>query len=186
MIDQIFYFTLHEHCNNMLTLSSHWSNPLVSSSRFDSQTNRASVLAERLSGGWPQILLVWLSPTTVNVETPEDALKEVHMDLNAIIGLQEAAREPEHEVFANLFSEEPGLPEEDATDDEPTVTMTILWEPPEVCLVLPHILETDSPNARTFLWTWLKHCHQTSTRSSRSNGLKWMGPTILHSWQKMS
>jgi len=154
MLDEIFYFALHERRNDMLSMSSRWSNPLVSSSRFDSQTNGATVLAERLSGGRPHISLVWLSPTTVDVETPEDAPEEVHVGLNDIIGPQEAVRELEHEVFADFFSEEPGLLEEDAVDSEPTITATILWEPPVVCLVtvLPHIRETDSPNSRTRLW----------------------------------
>lgn len=74
------------------------------------------------------------------------------MALNDIIGLQEAVRELEHEVFAVLLSDEPGLFKEDATDDELTITVTILWEPPEVCFILPGILETDSPNVRMCLW----------------------------------
>ena len=130
-------------------MSSRWANPLVSSSQFNSQTNGATVLAESLSGGRPQISLFWLSPTTIGIEALEDAPEEVHMDLSDIIGPQEAAREPEHKVFADLFSEEPGLLEEDAEDDELTVTTTILWELPQVCLGLPRILQTDSPNART-------------------------------------
>ena len=74
------------------------------------------------------------------------------MALNDIIGLQEAVHELEHEVFAVLLSDEPGLFKEDATDDELTITVTILWEPPEVCFILPGILETDSPNVRMCLW----------------------------------
>ena len=164
MLDEIFYFALHEHHNDILSLSSRWSNPLVSSSQFDSQTNRATILAESLSGGHPQISLFWLSPTTVDIQAPEDAPEEAHVDLNDIIGLQEAVREPEHEVFANLFSEEPGLPDEDTMDDELTVTTTIIWEPPQVCLSLPCILQTDSPNSRTCLWMCLKPWCQTSTK----------------------
>jgi len=133
----------------MLCLSSRWSNPLASSSQFNSQTNGAIVLAERLSGGRPQISFFWLTPTIVNVQ----ALEEAHMDLTDIIGPQEAACEPEHEVFADLLSEEPGLLEEDAMDGEPTITATILWELPEVCLILLCTLDTDSPNTRTCLWT---------------------------------
>jgi len=137
----------------MLSLSSRWSNPLASSSRFNSQTNGAIVLAERLSGGRPQISFFWLTPTIVNVQAPEEAPEEAHMDLTDIIGPQEAACEPEHEVFADLLSEEPGLLEEDAADGEPTITATILWELPEVCLILLRTLDTDSPNTRTCLWT---------------------------------
>ena len=177
MLDEIFYFALHERRNDILSLSSCWSNPLVSSSRFDSQTNGATILAESLSGGHPQISLSWLSPTTVDVQAPEDAPEEAHVDLNNIIGLQEAVRELEHEVFADLFSEEPGLLDEDAVDDELTVTVTIIWEPPQVCLSLPRILQTDGPNSRTCLWTCLKPWCQTGTklplpRSPRSNSMK--------------
>jgi len=137
----------------MLSLSSHWSNPLASSSQFNSQTNGAIVLAERLSGGRPQISFFWLTPTIVNVQALEEAPEEVHMDLTNIIGPQEAACELEHEVFADLLSEEPGLLKEDAVDGEPTITTTILWELPEVCLILLRTLDTDSPNTRTCLWT---------------------------------
>ncbi|KIM68028.1 hypothetical protein SCLCIDRAFT_20491 [Scleroderma citrinum Foug A] len=129
--NEIFYFALHEHRSDILSLSSRWANPLVSSSQFNSQTNGATVLAESLSGSHPQILLFWLSPTTIDVEALEDAPEEAHMDLSDIIGLQEAAHELEHKVFADLFSEEPGLLKEDAEDDELTVTTTILWELPQ-------------------------------------------------------
>jgi len=130
----------------MLSLSSRWSNPLASSSQFNSQTNGAIVLA-------PQISFFWLTPTIVNVQAPEEAPEEAHVDLTDIIGPQEAACEPEHKVFADLLSEEPGFLEEDAADGEPTITATILWELPEVCLILLRTLDTDSPNTRTCLWT---------------------------------
>ena len=90
MLDEIFYFALHECRNDILSLSSHWTNPLVSSSRFDSQTNGATVLAMTLSGGHPQISLFWLRPTTVDIEVQEDSPEEAHVALNDIIGLQEA------------------------------------------------------------------------------------------------
>ena len=135
MSDEIFYFSLHERRNDMLSLSSRWSNLLASSARFDSQTSGAVALAERLSGGHPQISLVWLSPTTIDVETPEDVPEEAHTDLTDIIDPQGTAREPEQEMFVDLLSEEPGLVDEDPTDGELTITAMILWELPEVCLI---------------------------------------------------
>ena len=192
MSDEIFYFSLHERRNNILSLSSHWSNPLASSARFDSQTSAAIALAERLSGGHPQISLVWLSPTTIAVETPEDAPEEAHTDGSEIIDPQGTTREPEQEIIVDLLSEEPGLLDEDPANGEPTITATIFWELPEVCLILLCVLETDGPNARTCLWTGLQYRCQTTTipllvRSSQSNNsLEWMAPTVVCSRQKMS
>ena len=136
MLDEIFYFALHERRNEMLSLSSRWSNPLASSSQFNSQTNGARDMSERLSGNHPQTTLFWLSPTTINVQAPEDAPEEAHVYLT---NSWEAAREPEHEVLADLLSEGSGLIEEDATDSELTVSATLLWELPEVCLILPTV-----------------------------------------------
>ena len=119
----------------MLSLSSHWSNPLALSARFDSQTSGAVALAERLSGGHPQILLIWLSPTTIDIETPEDVPEEVPTDLTDIIDPQGTAHEPEQEMFVDLLSEDPGLVNEDPMDGELTITATILWEIPEVCSI---------------------------------------------------
>ena len=135
MSDEIFYFSLHERRNNMLSLPSRWSNPLASSARFDSQTSGAVALAERLSGGHPQISLVWLSPTTINVETPEDVPEEAPTDLTDIIDPQGTARKLEQEMFVDLLSEDPGLVDEDPMDGELTITMMILWEIPEVCSI---------------------------------------------------
>ena len=118
MSDEIFYFSLHECRNNILSLSSRWSNPLASSARFDSQTSAAIALAERLSGGHPQISLIWLSPTTIAVETPEDAPEEAHTDGSKIIDPQGTTREPEQEIIVDLLSEEPGLLDEDPADGE--------------------------------------------------------------------
>ena len=88
-----------------------------------------------MSGGHPQISLVWLSLTTIDVETPEDVPEEAHTDLTDIIDPQGTAREPEQEMFVDLLSEEPGLVDEDPTDGELTITAMILWELPEVCLI---------------------------------------------------
>ena len=79
-----------------------------SSSRFNSPTDGAIVLAERLSShsGSPSILTHQLS--TFKLQFPEDALEEVHVNLTDLISLQEATREPEHEggFYRRLFAPE--------------------------------------------------------------------------------
>ena len=74
-----------------------------------------------MSDGHPQISLIWVSPTTINVETPEDVPEEAPTDLTNIIDLQGTAHEPEQKMFVDLLSEDPGLIDEDSMDSELTI-----------------------------------------------------------------
>ena len=140
--DEIFYFTLCEHHRDMLSLCSHWSNPLASISQFDSQIREASALAESLSGDHPCISLFWLNPTTV--EAPKESPEEENVNLNSITSSQEAPCEPEHAVLADFLADDHGC-HEDAIEDQPTVTATIIWEPPEMRVILPYFQIKSNP-----------------------------------------
>ena len=59
------------------------------------------------------------------------------MNLNSIISLQEAPCELEHAVLADFLTDDHGC-HKDAIEDQPTVTAIVIWEPPEVCVILPY------------------------------------------------
>ena len=127
-IDEIFYLALRERRNNLLMLHSRWSNPLASTSRFESQIREATTLADKLSGGHPEISPMWLNATTV--EALEEAPGEAGMQLSDVIYTPEEALEPEHAVWADYLTKDAGPSADD--DDPPMITAELIWELPEV------------------------------------------------------
>ena len=84
IIDQKFYLGLPQHREQLLSLLLSWSNSLISKARFDTQTTEAITLALKLSGGAPEITLLWLHPMTI--EAPDAAPEEASLNVDQILG----------------------------------------------------------------------------------------------------
>ncbi|KIJ59525.1 hypothetical protein HYDPIDRAFT_49728, partial [Hydnomerulius pinastri MD-312] len=133
--NEIFYVALKQCREDVLSLSSRWSNSLASASRFSSQTKEATSLAMQLSGGTPEVSLFWVNPMTI--EAPDASPEEASIDLDHISGPLNGGLEMENPVLVDYLAEEPSGPidEDDSGDDNPSwdsITTEIVWVIPAV------------------------------------------------------
>ncbi|KAF8835150.1 hypothetical protein BDN67DRAFT_871741, partial [Paxillus ammoniavirescens] len=130
----IFFLALQQRHEHILSLPSRWSNPLVSATRFASQTDGATALANQLLGHNPQISLHWVNATTM--ELPNAAPEEANVDLDHFLGLPDGTSNPENQLLVDYLTEDPPGPiDEEEGDVQPvqlTVTTEIIWEISEV------------------------------------------------------
>ncbi|KAG6369026.1 hypothetical protein JVT61DRAFT_1972 [Boletus reticuloceps] len=70
LLDELYILLLQQCRNHILALEPRWVSPVTSAVRFESRHKEALSLATRLSGGTPQIALLWVNATTVEVPLP--------------------------------------------------------------------------------------------------------------------
>ncbi|KAG6371480.1 hypothetical protein JVT61DRAFT_9514 [Boletus reticuloceps] len=128
--DELILLPLRYRHEQLLTLPHRWSNSLVSKSHFDWHTKEAEELAMRLTYGFPETSLSWLTPTII--EAPESSGEELQMSIELEIGT-EATIESEDLITLDYLVEE--MLDTDTHDAEETnnkyvITGKIVWSVP--------------------------------------------------------
>ncbi|KIK80791.1 hypothetical protein PAXRUDRAFT_36082 [Paxillus rubicundulus Ve08.2h10] len=144
----IFFLALQQRHEHILSLPSHWSNPLVSATRFTSQTDGATALANQLSGHNPQISLHWVNATTT--ELPDAAPEEANVDLDHFLGLPDGTSNPENQLLVDYLTEDPPGPidEEEGNGNLATIHNVRKDGFPQLSFELPDILMLVCPTDR--------------------------------------
>ncbi|KAI9453747.1 hypothetical protein HD554DRAFT_2199295 [Boletus coccyginus] len=124
--NEIFYVALQQRREDILTLRSQWPNPLVPQHQFDTQTSEAATLALDLSGGSPQVSLLWVKPTTA--EVPEVASEAADLNVESVSSQHKAACRPEEATFLDYLTDIPtGVADDEEAVGRPTIPVEIRW-----------------------------------------------------------
>lgn len=131
--DEHFALFLQQCHDHILSLCSHWINPLVSAARFKNCIADAVSLVTFLASGTQLTMLVWVKPTVLDplVITLEENVAIMDSDMDP----------PEDEVNASLvdYLQESQDPDEENADDGQQVDILhamLIWEVPLVCLLI--------------------------------------------------
>lgn len=132
--DEVYYLILQHHHEWLLMLPPCWSSPLASRVQFDFHAKEAATLAIQLLGGMPEILLHWVSLTTMEAPPDEESVK-----VNTTTAMEPTADlDPAQAIIVDYLTEETSEPlNNNATNGELNIPpIKIVWNLPMVIKVV--------------------------------------------------